>query len=100
MKKEEYVKIGRSLAKRLALEGFVVHYDDEGTIGSRYAACDEIGTPLAVTIDEKTPVDHTVTIRNRDDKRQVRVKIEDVPQFVTLVIRGRSFDQALERLYG
>ncbi|MEM1923591.1 MAG: glycine--tRNA ligase [Pyrobaculum sp.] len=100
VKKEEYVKIGRSLVKRLALEGFAVHYDDEGTIGSRYAACDEIGTPLAVTIDEKTPVDHTVTIRNRDDKRQVRVKIEDVPQFVTLVIRGHSFDQALERLYG
>lgn len=98
VKKEEYVKIGRELARRLAREGFTVRYDDEGTIGSRYAACDEIGTPLAVTIDEKTPQDNTVTMRNRDDRRQVRVKIEDVSHFAAQILKGVSFQEAAKTM--
>lgn len=92
VKREDYVRVGRTLARELALRGYQVIYDDEGTIGSRYAACDEIGTPLAVTIDEKTPVDGTVTIRDRDTRRQVRVRLDAVPSFVDAVRRGTPFD--------
>jgi glycyl-tRNA synthetase len=34
--------------------------------------------PFAVTIDDKTPIDNTVTIRDRDTKAQVRVSINNV----------------------
>jgi glycyl-tRNA synthetase len=98
VKRQDYVEIGRRLTRRLAEAGFYVVYDDEGTIGSRYASCDEIGTPLAVTIDEKTPVDGTVTIRDRDTKRQVRVGIDEVAAFVDTVKRGASFSEAAEAL--
>ncbi len=98
VKRKDYAEIGRRLVRRLAAAGFSVVYDDEGTIGSRYASCDEIGTPLAVTIDEKTPVDGTVTIRDRDTKRQVRVGIDGVAAFVDMVKRGASFSEAAEAL--
>ena len=94
VKRQDYAEIGRSLRRELAAEGFLTLYDDEGTIGSRYAACDEIGVPLAVTIDERTPTDGTVTIRDRDSRRQVRIGLGDVVKFVAAVRRGASFEEA------
>jgi glycyl-tRNA synthetase len=52
-----------------------VEYDDTSQIGRRYRRQDEIGTPFAVTIDEQTLEDGTVTIRDRDSLVQDRVSI-------------------------
>ena len=41
-------------------------YDDTQSIGRRYRRQDEIGTPLAVTVDFETLDDRAVTIRDRD----------------------------------
>ena len=41
-------------------------YDDSASIGKRYRRQDEIGTPWALTIDQQTLDDGTVTIRDRD----------------------------------
>ena len=41
-------------------------YDDAAAIGKRYRRQDEIGTPWALTIDEQTLADGTVTLRDRD----------------------------------
>ena len=53
----------------------VAEYDDSGQIGRRYRRQDEIGTPWALTIDEQTLVDETVTIRDRDSLAQERISI-------------------------
>jgi glycyl-tRNA synthetase len=50
-------------------------YDDSGQIGRRYRRQDEIGTPWALTIDEQTLADDTVTIRDRDSLAQERISI-------------------------
>ncbi|MEM2942339.1 MAG: glycine--tRNA ligase [Candidatus Bathyarchaeia archaeon] len=50
-----------------------VYYDVAGSIGRRYARADEIGVPLAVTIDYQTLNDGTVTVRERDSWKQLRV---------------------------
>ena len=50
-------------------------YDDDGSIGRRYARVDEIGVSKAITIDYQTLEDETVTIRSRDSWDQVRVNI-------------------------
>ena len=50
----------------------VAEYDDSGQIGRRYRRQDEIGTPYALTIDEQTLEDDTVTIRDRDSLAQER----------------------------
>ena len=52
-----------------------VEYDDGGQIGRRYRRQDEIGTPWALTVDEQTLEDDTVTIRDRDSLAQERIPI-------------------------
>jgi len=63
-------------------EGFVVEFDEAGSIGRRYARADEIGVPLGITVDYDTLKDNTVTIRDRDSWKQVRSKIEDLPELL------------------
>ncbi|MBI4199638.1 MAG: glycine--tRNA ligase, partial [Chloroflexi bacterium] len=59
--------------------GFVCQYDDAQSIGRRYRRQDEIGTPLAVTVDFQTvEEDNAVTIRHRDTMRQVRVPVPEL----------------------
>ena len=53
--------------------GFISDFDDSGSIGRRYARADEIGSPLAVTIDYDTLRDGTVTVRDRDTWQQKRI---------------------------
>ena len=53
-------------------------YDDSGQIGRRYRRQDEIGTPFALTIDEQTLEDETVTVRDRDTLEQERIPIAGV----------------------
>jgi glycyl-tRNA synthetase len=52
-----------------------VEYDDGGQIGRRYRRQDEIGTPWALTIDEQTLDDDTVTLRDRDTLAQERIPL-------------------------
>lgn len=63
-------------------EGFMVDYDEAGSIGRRYARADEIGIPLGITVDYDTLKDNTVTIRDRDSWRQVRSPIEALPELL------------------
>ncbi len=60
----------------------MVAWDERGNIGKRYAAQDEIGTPFCITIDFDTLNDERVTVRNRDDATQERVKIADLGSFL------------------
>jgi glycyl-tRNA synthetase len=60
----------------------VAEYDDSGQIGRRYRRQDEIGTPYALTIDEQTLEDDTVTIRDRDSLAQERIAIAGARTFV------------------
>ena len=51
-------------------------YDDSAAIGKRYRRQDEIGTPWALTIDEQTLADGTVTLRDRDTLEQERIPLD------------------------
>ncbi|MGQ9759910.1 MAG: glycine--tRNA ligase [Candidatus Methanomethylicaceae archaeon] len=62
--------------------GFISDFDDAGSIGRRYARSDEIGTPLAITIDYETMKDGTVTVRHRDTWTQVRVHISGLVDYI------------------
>ena len=57
---------------------YMCDYDEAGSIGKRYRREDEIGTPYCITIDFETENDGCVTIRNRDNMEQVRVKIDEL----------------------
>ncbi len=83
----------QELHKSLVNEGLVVEYDEAGSIGRRYARADEVGVPLGITIDYNTLKQNTVTVRNRDSWRQVRAKIEDLPNRLVEYFRQKiSFE--------
>ena len=53
--------------------GIRVDYDTSGSIGRRYRRNDEVGTPYCVTVDYETLEQGTVTIRDRDSMKQVKL---------------------------
>ncbi len=75
MKKEPLVNKAEEVRK-LLLPFYDVYLDKTGSIGKRYARADEIGVPYSVTIDFQTLEDNTVTVRFRNDGKQVRVPID------------------------
>lgn len=69
---------------------FNVFYDEKGAVGRRYRRQDEAGTPFCITIDGQTLQDQTVTIRDRDSLKQIRVKTADVRSVVRDGVAGKS----------
>jgi len=76
--------------RMLLNEGFMVEYDEAGSIGRRYARADEIGIPLGITVDYKTLKDNTVTIRDRDSWKQVRTRVIDLPELLHKYFRWKA----------
>ena len=85
-KDAELVKRGREIAQAFLQAGISAKYDEQHTIGKRYARHDEIGTPYCLTLDDKTLEDGTVTIRYRDDKRQERIDVERAVEIVNAAL--------------
>ena len=52
--------------------------ENTGNIGKSYRKQDEIGTPLCITVDFETLEDNSVTLRDRDSMKQVRINIKDL----------------------
>ena len=61
---------------------FMCSYDESGSIGKRYRRSDAIGTPFAITIDDETLQNGTVTVRARDTMKQTTMSISDFKAFL------------------
>ena len=66
------------------MKGITSLIDSSKSIGRRYARADEIGIPWAVTVDHTTLEDGTVTVRRRDDQKQVRCQIKELLNLINL----------------
>ena len=73
---------------------FVTMFDRSGSIGRRYARADEIGIPFCVTVDFDTLKDESVTIRDRDTTKQVRMEITKLTEDIRKLL---SENLTLER---
>ena len=80
--KEGPREIAQELTENLRMAGFRVEYDAAGTIGRRYARADEIGIPLAVTVDFDTLEDNQVTVRDRDTEAQERIAVGELTDYL------------------
>ncbi|MFD1598466.1 glycine--tRNA ligase [Halobellus rarus] len=89
-----------ALVEDLRESGFSVVYDDSGSIGRRYRRQDEVGTPFCVTVDRdglEGDGPDSVTIRERDTARQVRVPIDALVEELRAVAGDEtSFDDLVE----
>jgi len=70
--------IADEITRTLHKKGIQAEYDDSGAIGRRYRRQDEIGTPFAITVDYDTKENNTVTLRDRDSMKQVRVSMRNL----------------------
>ena len=76
--------MAREVLERIgSTSGIFAEIDTSRSIGRRYARSDEIGVPWAVTVDHQSLDDGTLTIRRRDDQRQVRVDIDTLIERLT-----------------
>lgn len=80
--KEGPREIAEEITNKLRMNGYTVEYDTSGTIGKRYARADEIGTPLAITVDFESLEDKCVTIRDRDTEEQIREPIANLSSYL------------------
>ncbi len=76
-KKDTLTPLAHEVRTRLS-EHYMVDYDETQAIGRRYRRQDEIGTPLAVTVDFDSLDDRAVTVRDRDTTEQVRVPVDEL----------------------
>lgn len=59
-------------------------------LGRRYARADELGVPFAVTVDFDSLADQTVTLRERDSMKQIRMPIADVTGVIDQIVHSKS----------
>ena len=94
VKGQEFEKIAEDIVKDLRQEWNII-YDKSGSIGRRYARNDEIGTPFCITIDGDSLKNTDVTIRDRDTKKQIRVKISELVNILRKLMEKRiKFEKA------
>ncbi|MBN1369610.1 MAG: glycine--tRNA ligase, partial [Dehalococcoidaceae bacterium] len=90
-RKDSVVTVARQIHTSLR-QCFAVSYDDAQSIGRRYRRQDEIGTPYCVTIDFDTLDDKSVTIRDRNSMRQLRIPIENLAPTLQAKLSGEPFE--------
>ncbi len=98
MSKDGLLEKADEVYHMLVNEGFTVDWDSSGSIGRRYARADEVGTPLGITIDYQTLEDGTVTLRDRDTWKQVRSKIDNLPERLHDYFRNKTDFEGLGQL--
>lgn len=81
--KKALIKKAKEIYDKLKMK-FMTVWDDRGNIGKRYFSQDEIGTPWCVTIDFQTLKDNTVTIRDRDTTKQIRVENSQLEEWFNI----------------
>ncbi|XP_076940942.1 glycine--tRNA ligase, mitochondrial 1-like [Bidens hawaiensis] len=83
---QKYEEVAKQISRSLTAAGISNKKDITGTsIGKRYARTDELGVPYAVTVDSTS----SVTIRERDSKDQIRVKVDEVAAVIKDVSEER-----------
>ncbi len=87
VKRDNLDKVAYEIYQNLR-KNFTCFYDESGSIGRRYARQDEIGTPFCITVDYDTLKDNTVTLRDRNTTKQVRVKIGELKNKISELLES------------
>jgi len=87
----KYQEILRTMRNRISGLGHTCTVDDSNaTLGKRYSRNDELGIPFGCTIDFTSLEDSSVTLRERDTMKQVRLASTDVPSVLHELCWGRK----------
>ena len=91
--KKELVKMAKDVYEELK-EEFNCLFDSKGSIGKMYSRQDEIGTIVCCTVDFQSLKDDTITLRNRNTTRQIRLKIDKLKEAISkFIYEGTDFNK-------
>ncbi len=91
---EKMEKLAREIFIELKKDLNII-YDKSGTVGKRYARNDEIGTPYCITIDDESLEKNTVTIRDRNTTKQIKVEINNLKETLKKLLNSEiKFEKA------
>ncbi len=79
--RDDFIEAARALFKRLSLVT-QCFYEEKDSIGRRYRRQDAVGTPFAITVDDLTLSDGTVTLRYRDSMHQDRISVDSLEKII------------------
>ena len=79
--KKNHSERAKEIFEKLS-KSFMCSYDESGTIGKRYRRSDAVGTPFAITIDDETLNNNTVTIRDRDTMEQITISLDNIEEYI------------------
>ncbi|CAD8073837.1 unnamed protein product [Paramecium sonneborni] len=86
---EEFDLVIQELTASLKKLGISCKTDNAGVaLGKKYARTDEIGIPFAITVDKETLTAQSVTLREIETTKQVRVPIVEVPRIILELSSG------------
>lgn len=75
--------------------------DDSGqTVGKRYARTDECGIPFAFTVDFDTLEQDTITMRELDSMKQIRLPMKEAPAVLSKLVNGHASWSQMIQYYG
>ena len=77
LEKKIHSDLALNIYKELRKE-LMIYYDDKGNIGKRYKNSDAIGTPFAICVDNNSLNNNTVTVRDRDTRKQITVSSDQI----------------------
>ncbi|MHA1724650.1 MAG: His/Gly/Thr/Pro-type tRNA ligase C-terminal domain-containing protein, partial [Promethearchaeota archaeon] len=89
--KIEIKNLAKKIHKLLLNHRIISFYDEAGSIGKRYRRQDELGTCYCITVDYESLDDNTVTIRERDSMEQIRIEIENIPEYLNEQFTVKDF---------
>lgn len=86
---EQFEPFVKRVKRELTALNISTKVDERESIGRRYSRTDELSIPFAVTIDQETLKDGSVTVRERDTTLQVRVGLDELPQIILNLSAGK-----------
>lgn len=81
VKKDGLPEKAQKILAELRLD-FPLAYEENQSIGKRYARQDLIGTPYCITVDHQTLEDDAVTLRERDSMQQQRFPVQALRNYL------------------
>ncbi|WGH28084.1 MAG: glycine--tRNA ligase [Candidatus Shikimatogenerans bostrichidophilus] len=90
IKNKKIIKIAKNIYNKLKYIYNTI-YDEKNSIGKRYKIQDSMGTPYCITIDNNSIKKKIVTIRNRDNMKQINYNIKYLNKFFKKKLNIISF---------
>lgn len=96
----EFVPIIQKVSQRLRSLGISNRIDDtSASIDKRYSRNDELGTPLGITVDFDSVKDRSITLRDRDNTKQVRASQDEIIAAIKSFVEGQeAWEEVFKRL--